>query len=179
MTTKSKSTHKGGASNQAAAASHATDTGAAEWAQQVVEHLVDAQKKWIDLTAQQNALVLKAVEEGMPVSIEALRRRRWATGLARASKASWKRRGAGPRLLLSRAASSTRDQGWNERYSFRRFARFSDYASQGLEAFVSAYAVARLRRAAERAGDQSSQGRPQSPGQYSGGRACGLRAAGE
>jgi hypothetical protein len=65
MTTKSKSTHKGDASNQGAAAGTATDTGAAEWAQQVVEHLVDAQKKWIDLTAQQNALVVKAVEEGL------------------------------------------------------------------------------------------------------------------
>src|SRR6202795_4829798 len=65
MTTKSKSTHKGGASNQGAAASTAADTGAAEWAQQVVEHMVDAQKKWIDPTAQQNALVLKAIEEGM------------------------------------------------------------------------------------------------------------------
>nr|MBP6824493.1 hypothetical protein [Acidobacteriota bacterium] len=41
------------------------NAGAADWASQVVEHLVDAQKKWIDLTAQQNALVLKAVEEGM------------------------------------------------------------------------------------------------------------------
>src|SRR6185503_3634785 len=61
MTTKSKSTDKG----SAAATEQAPEANAAEWAQQVVEHLVDAQKKWIDLTAQQNALVLKAIEEGM------------------------------------------------------------------------------------------------------------------
>ena len=61
MTTKAKSTNKG----SAAAAEAAPEANAAEWAQQVVEHLVDAQKRWIDLTAQQNALVLKAIEEGM------------------------------------------------------------------------------------------------------------------
>ena len=66
MATKSKSTGKHTAGGtQATAAGKAPETGAAEWAQQVVEHLVDAQKKWIDLTAQQNALVLKAIEEGM------------------------------------------------------------------------------------------------------------------
>src|ERR1044071_10257915 len=43
----------------------APEASAADWAKQVVEHLVDAQKKWIDLTAQQNAIVLKAIEDGM------------------------------------------------------------------------------------------------------------------
>jgi hypothetical protein len=65
MTSKSKSTDKQGAENQAAATGKAPQTNAAEWAKQVVEHLVEAQKNWIDLTAQQNALVLKAIEEGM------------------------------------------------------------------------------------------------------------------
>ncbi|HSF25008.1 MAG TPA: hypothetical protein VLE20_12350, partial [Blastocatellia bacterium] len=67
MTTKSrtKSTGKHSTASAATAEGKASETGAAEWAQQVVEHLVDAQKKWIDLTAQQNALVLKAIEEGM------------------------------------------------------------------------------------------------------------------
>src|SRR5215510_14227662 len=65
MTTKSKSTDRQGTENQATAAGKAPETNAAEWAKQVVEHLVEAQKKWIDLTAQQNALVLKAIQEGM------------------------------------------------------------------------------------------------------------------
>src|SRR5215510_15905458 len=65
MTTKSKSNDRQGTENQATAAGTAPETNAADWAKNVVEHLVDAQKKWIDLTAQQNALVLKAVEEGM------------------------------------------------------------------------------------------------------------------
>src|SRR6266540_5097870 len=65
MTTKTKATGKQQTGNQATATGAAQDTGAAEWAQQVVEHLVDAQKKWLDLTAQQNAVVLKAIEQGM------------------------------------------------------------------------------------------------------------------
>ena len=65
MTTKSKSTGKQSAGSEAAATGKATENTAAEWAQQVVEHLVEGKKKWIDLTAQQNALVLKAIEEGM------------------------------------------------------------------------------------------------------------------
>src|ERR1051325_6546855 len=38
---------------------------AAEWAKQVGEHLVEAQKKWIEITTAQNALVLKAIQQGM------------------------------------------------------------------------------------------------------------------
>ena len=64
MTAKSKST-KEETGEQTAANDQTTQPNAAEWAQQVVEHLVTAQKKWIDLTAQQNAIVLKAIEEGM------------------------------------------------------------------------------------------------------------------
>jgi hypothetical protein len=40
-------------------------TQATEWASQVVEHLMAAQKNWIEITQQQNALVMKAIEEGM------------------------------------------------------------------------------------------------------------------
>ncbi|NOT62062.1 MAG: hypothetical protein HOP19_17755 [Acidobacteria bacterium] len=38
---------------------------ATEWAAQVVEHLVTSQKNWIEITQQQNALTMKAIEEGM------------------------------------------------------------------------------------------------------------------
>src|SRR5436190_11005108 len=38
---------------------------AAEWAKQVVEHLVEAQKQWIEITQQQNALIVKAIQESM------------------------------------------------------------------------------------------------------------------
>src|SRR2546425_1025599 len=66
MATKSKSTGKQTTTdNQATAAGKAPETNAADWAQQVVEHLVDAQKKWIDLTAQQNALVIRALKAGL------------------------------------------------------------------------------------------------------------------
>ncbi|MBK6795556.1 MAG: hypothetical protein IPG76_01810 [Acidobacteria bacterium] len=37
----------------------------AEFAKTVVNHLVDAQKKWIELTSQQNAMMVKAIEDGM------------------------------------------------------------------------------------------------------------------
>src|ERR1043165_7065407 len=74
MSSKSKSAHPEGdhTSTHSKKSAHehkseaaTPEASAADWAKQVVEHLVDAQKKWIDLTAQQNALVLKAIEEGM------------------------------------------------------------------------------------------------------------------
>src|SRR5262245_47566573 len=74
MSSKSKSANAGGepAAENAAGEAKATESGAtagaespADWARQVVEKLVEAQKKWIDLTSQQNALVLQAITEGM------------------------------------------------------------------------------------------------------------------
>src|SRR4051794_39484157 len=78
MTNKSKSTNKQGGqatargkateSNQKATESNqkATENNqAADWAKQVVENLAEAQKKWIQITSEQNALVLKAITEGM------------------------------------------------------------------------------------------------------------------
>src|SRR5437660_1649628 len=63
MSNKSKSTHK--QAGQATANGKATETNqAAEWAKQMVENLTDAQKKWIEITSEQNALVLKAITEG-------------------------------------------------------------------------------------------------------------------
>jgi uncharacterized protein YeaO (DUF488 family) len=35
-----------------------------EWTKQVVENLVDAEKKWIELASEQNALTLKALQKG-------------------------------------------------------------------------------------------------------------------
>jgi hypothetical protein len=36
-----------------------------EWATKVVENLVEAEKKWIEFASQQNALVLKAIRDGI------------------------------------------------------------------------------------------------------------------
>src|SRR5215216_1695633 len=64
MTNKSKSTNKQG--SQATAQGKAAENNqAAEWAKQVVENLAEAQKKWIEITSEQNALVLKAITEGL------------------------------------------------------------------------------------------------------------------
>src|SRR5215510_10866022 len=52
-------------SNQAAQDDAPETQQATEWAKEVFEHLVETQKKWIEITQQQNALVLKAVGEGI------------------------------------------------------------------------------------------------------------------
>jgi hypothetical protein len=36
-----------------------------DWAKQVVENLVEAEKRWIELASEQNALTLKAIREGV------------------------------------------------------------------------------------------------------------------
>ena len=64
MSSKSKSSSKRG--GQATAESKAPETNqAAEWAKQVVENMAEAQKRWIEITSEQNAIVLKAITEGM------------------------------------------------------------------------------------------------------------------
>ena len=36
-----------------------------DWAKQVVENLVEAEKKWIELASEQNALTMKAIRQGV------------------------------------------------------------------------------------------------------------------
>src|SRR5947208_2618573 len=59
MATKAKSNKNNG---QPAAPETAQAT---EWAKQVVEHMVEAQKKWIEITQQQNAQAIKAMKDGL------------------------------------------------------------------------------------------------------------------
>jgi hypothetical protein len=66
MTSKAKGTHKGGhAAHATAKAKEPKPTPPVDWAKQMIESLTDAQKRWVDMAAEQNALVLKAVSEGV------------------------------------------------------------------------------------------------------------------
>jgi len=138
VTTKSKSNDREGTENQATAAGKAPETNAADWAKQVVEHLVDAQKKWIDLTAQQNALVLKAIEEGMefyrsaPTPALADWARQGVEGIVEAQK-----RWAEVASQQSRQLYDAIREGVGTTPSDLNRA-LSDYAGQGFEAVVKA-----------------------------------------
>lgn len=61
---KAKHTHKpvGEHAVHAAAKAKAPEpTPPADWAKQMIESLTDAQKRWIEIASEQNALVLKAI----------------------------------------------------------------------------------------------------------------------
>ena len=64
MASKAKATNNKSEPSEAKAPETNPTNQATEWANQVINHLVDAQKKWIEITSQQNALALKAIEEG-------------------------------------------------------------------------------------------------------------------
>jgi len=51
-----------GENNQAA--TNGSGLSYSEWTKQVVENLVEAEKKWIELASDQNALTLKAIQKG-------------------------------------------------------------------------------------------------------------------
>src|SRR6476661_7376767 len=68
MATKSKSTGKQTTDNQATAAGKAPETGAADWARQGVEGIVEAQKRWAEIASQQSGQLYDAIREGMSVT---------------------------------------------------------------------------------------------------------------
>jgi hypothetical protein len=68
MSIKAKTTHKQAGEHTAHAAAKAKvpePMPPADWVKQMIENLTDAQKRWIDLASEQNALVLKAISEGV------------------------------------------------------------------------------------------------------------------
>src|SRR5690242_18675977 len=111
---------------------------AAEWAKQVGEHLVEAQKKWIEITTEQNALVLKAVKEGMELYNTA----------PTPALGEWARQGVESFVeAQKRWAEMVSQQSAQLFGALREGASFngtevmtsmSDYMGQGLEAFIQA-----------------------------------------
>ena len=62
---KAKHTHKPVAEHAAHTAAKAKAPEATVWVKDMMESLTDAQKRWIDLASEQNALLLKAITEGV------------------------------------------------------------------------------------------------------------------
>ena len=120
--------------------------GAADWAKGVVEHLVDAQKKWIDLTAQQNALVLKAVEEGMsfyrtaPTPALGDWARQGVEGLVEAQRRWAEIASQQSTQLFEAIKEGTSGIQIGQVGPSEMMNAVSDYAGQGLESFVKARA---------------------------------------
>lgn len=68
MSSKAKTTHKHAGEHTGHAVAKAKVSEpmpAADWVKQMIESLTDAQKRWIDMASEQNALVLKAITEGV------------------------------------------------------------------------------------------------------------------
>ena len=65
MATKAKATASKETTNHKNPDKNPDTNAATEWAAEVVNHLMTAQKNWIEITQQQNALTMKAIEEGM------------------------------------------------------------------------------------------------------------------
>jgi hypothetical protein len=68
MSTKPKTTHRHAGAHAAHATAKAKEPKpikAGDWAKQMMDSLTEAQKRWIDIASEQNALVMKAITEGV------------------------------------------------------------------------------------------------------------------
>jgi hypothetical protein len=131
MSSKAKTAHKPTGAHAAHAAVKAKapePTPPTVWVEQMIESLTDAQKRWIDLASEQNALVLKAITEGVSFYKSA----------PTPALADWAKQGIeGIVEAQNRWADIAAKQ--SKQFDFSDFTRaVSDVTGQGVEAFVKA-----------------------------------------